>query len=277
MNKKVIADTDKELSISTRKEAESDNSDKYLTELKELPPEMEVDMKNVQKEEIKTKIHLPVPQSVQASEKTSEKFGGEKGEIIENKASLEVETEEFQQAEKHKLPFTSKDIILAVINLATIIFLVIILSRFSQSASELKDLRNQSLVEGPTVNLQTSEIESSKDKAKSLENLFLEESGVVDFVNEVEKVRAKGRSIVKVTFASNKAIKDRTENFGVPIIIEMKGSWQSIGLDLEDIEKIPFLFRSAMIESRLGEDDPSVVHFKYGLFLYVNEKLGQTR
>lgn len=251
---------------------------KYLTEMKELPPEIVEELKPAQNPVSKPSLNQP-PAPLAKEDKPPVKEEKKKVEEpdVKEKESDVAESDEFESEEKSKLPLTSKDVILGAINLITIVFLIIILTRFPQKAQELKSLRNESLIEGPKVTFETSEIELSKTKADALRGLFLDESGVVNFVNEVEKIRTKGRSIVKVTFTSQKAIQDRTENFGVPIVIEMKGSWDAIGQDLEDIEKLPFLFRSAVIEVRTDSEDPSVIDFKYGVLLYVIDRLGQTR
>ena len=276
MIKKPSSEINKELSTASE-EIKKPEVGKYLTEMKELPPETVEESNPARKPEPKPTVNQsPVP--VDKENKLPAKEERKKDAEPEVKGKdLETSPEVFEGGEKSKLPFTSKDVILGVINLITIVFLIIILTRFPQKAQDLKGLRNQSLIEGPQATLETSEIELSKNKADTLKGLFLDESGVVNFVNEVEKIRAKGRSIVKVTFTSQKAIQDRTDNFGVPIVIEMKGSWEAIGQDLEDLEKLPFLYRSAVIEVKTDSEDPSVIDFKYGVFLYVVDRLGQTR
>jgi hypothetical protein len=257
--------------------AEIENSgknkvDNYIKEMKELPPEMDEKQKN------------NVPQGVpEVAIKGIQKLkitNDQNSKTSEAPVGPDVdESMDFQEGGENsdKLPISSKDIILGLINVVTIVFLVILLSKFPQKSEELKSLRNESLMVGSIGSFEISEIEDKKIKADKLNDLFLDEGGVVDFVNEVEKIKSQGGSIAKVTFTSGKAVKDRTENFGVPIVIEMKGGWDSIGKDLEEIEKLPFLFRSAVIEAKINEEDAAVIDFKYGVFLYVIDRLGQTR
>lgn len=277
MNKKPNPDISKDTSTSDTEENNKLESSKYLTEMKELPPELEEESKSPPKLERKVVIREENSQLSASEEKPPEKEVKKLSAEPGTKDNSRIEKDEFEDEEKTGLPLSSKDIILGIINLVTIVFLIIILARFPKKALDLKALRNESLIEGPKVTFENTEIGTYKEKANALNGLFLEESGVVDFVSEIEKIRAKGRSIVKVTFTSQKAIQDRTQNFGVPIVIEMKGTWESIGQDLEDIEKLPFLFRSATIEILPLEEDTSVVSFKYGVLLYVIDRLGQTR
>ena len=269
MNKKTNISEKTSQSFSAEIDRSENNKvDNYIREMKELPPEMgEEQKKNIPQETPKV-VQRPKITNVQNSK------------IPETPVSSDVdESIDFQKDDENsnKLPISSKDIILGLINVVTIVFLIIILTKFPQKSEELKSLRNESLMVRSIGSFEIIEIEDKKTKADKLNNLFLDEGGVVDFVNEVEKIKSQGRSIVKVTFASGKAIKDRTENFGVPIVIEMKGGWDAIGMDLEEIEKLPFLFRSAVIEAEINEEDAAVIDFKYGVFLYVIDRLGQTR
>lgn len=181
---------------------------------------------------------------------------------------------EMKDDKKDKI-FTSKDVILGLINLVTIILLVIFIVKLPEKATELKNLKINQLKNESASLLPPSEIEDAVSKADKLEELFLDQSGIVDFVNEVEKLKVEGGAIQKVSFASQKPVKDKTGYLGVPVVIELRGSWESIGIDIQKIESLPYLFRAASIDAETIPDNPGVIDFKYGGFLYVNDELGE--
>jgi hypothetical protein len=104
---------------------------------------------------------------------------------------------------------------------------------------------------------------------------------VVDFVNELEKIKNDGGTIKAITFANQGPVKDRSGNVGVPVVIEFQGRWEQIDSDLQKLDLLPFLFRAAKIDIgkpklKPGQDpeevvlDENAVVFKYGLVLYYN-------
>jgi hypothetical protein len=141
----------------------------------------------------------------------------------------------------------------------------------------LKSLKIQEIKNEEAEGLGTTEIETASPKAKKMSELFLDEAGIVNFVNDVELQKTEGGAISKVAFASQKAVGDKTGNYGVPIVIELAGSWESIDKDLQKIDQLPYLFRPVQIEIGYDEENPEVVIYKYGIFLYVRESLGETR
>ena len=141
----------------------------------------------------------------------------------------------------------------------------------------LLDLKIQNIRDNSNINLGFGEVEANKPRASEIEKYFLDEGGVVDFINNVENQEVEGGASIKVTFASQNTVKDRTGNFGVPIVIELIGSWEEIDANLQKIDKLPYLFRPANVEIAYSEEGPLVVVFKYGVFLYVRESLGQNR
>jgi len=235
--------------------------DKYLTDMKELPP---IANEAPKVEEIKKPAALP-----KASQFSSEvKKPIEKTEAKKETAKLEEKTETV---------ITFKDVTLGIINLICIVFLIILLTKLPAKARELQklrleDLRNQ---ENPVVGL--GNIEAQKIKVQELENLFLDETGVVKFVGDVERLKSENPAIQKVTFANQKAVKDKVGLSGVPIIVELSGDWTSIGKAIGSIQALPYLFRPVNVSSKPSLEDPNVILFDYGGILYVNDGLGENR
>ena len=242
----------------------SDN--KYLTQMKELPPENSDEEGSAAKTgaEKKVKVNIPEPE-------------------IDKKVMVKplLENQDEENQDKVRLPITIKDIILGIINVICLILLFIILINFPTKARELKNLRLESLKNESKVSFELDKIHESKAKADELDKLFLNDAGVVNFVNELEKIKNEGGAIKTISFANQGPIKDRSGNFGIPVVIEFQGRWEQIDMDLQKLDLLPFLFRAAKVE--IGKPKPlpgqkeeevitdeNVVVFKYGIFLYYN-------
>lgn len=248
--------------------------EKYLTNIKELPTFSNKTDKapKSKKVEYKTEVVEKVQKSASKQEVNKiETPTIDQAETTDDKADTKTLEKKVNVNEK---PYSTKDIILGVVNVVTLVLLFIFLSKLSTQANKLKDLKNESAISQSPIQLELSDVQKGEDKADELNNFFVDEPGVVQFVNDVENLRNDNSSQIQVSFASQKAVKDKTGNFGIPVVISLRGSWEQIGSDLERVQALPYLFRSAKATSKVT-DDPSVIEFKYGIVLYVKDELGK--
>ena len=240
---------------------------KYLTQMKELPPE---------ETEIKPEVHPKkiIPKKVPL--KTTPAA-----------AKVEADTDDFdddaEYYEKPKLPLSKKDIILGAINIISVIVLIVILFKFPTKAKELKKIRIEALKDEQSVSFEFDKISQAKTKTDQIGDRYVDDSGVVDFVNDLEKIRNENGVIKNVTFANQSPIKDKTGNYGIPVVIELQGNWEQIAADIGRIDLLPYIFRAVKIDvgkpklktgTQVEETtviDPNAVLFKYGIFLYFKE------
>jgi hypothetical protein len=238
--------------------------DKYLTDLKELPLELKVE-----ESEIKPKV-----QEVAEIKKAfvKEVSSGKTMGITSLKSEATVIPEDYETVEEIiDKPYTSRDIILGVINLLSIIFLVFLLIKLPQKAEELKELRIEDLKDSQNLNVVSPTFESDKKKSTDLQKLFLDDFGVVNFTVDIEKLKTLNPAIQKVTFTSQKPIKDRLGFLGLPVVIILEGDWNTIGQAMNSLEALPYLFRPVSIKSDIKKDDPNVIVLNYGGLLYVGD------
>ena len=235
--------------------------ERYLTQMKEFPEDLEGDSQG-QSSSVKkvnynpTKVDSPKPFSIKNTRK-------ERGQS--DKRSFFV-----------KMPFTLKELVLGVINFVAIILSIFLLLNFPKAGEEIKKLRYENTLAEEEIPLEIVDVETAKGNANKLKDLFIDESGVVNFVREVEDLKKDG-VVTNLSIVAPNVLKDRTGNFGVPVSIELKGSWGEIDENLRKIQALKYLFRVAniKIEPLEEEGDVGKIIFKYGVFLYVNEKLGK--
>lgn len=239
--------------------------ERYLTDIKELASYAEEASEGVKKP-LKS-------ESKKAVSHTAENFRSKLTERPRKSLLGNAEEVEKHKSDLDKPLLGAKDIILSFVNLVSLIILIFLLTKIPQKARELKDLKNKALMAQTQVSLETSDLEKSQKKAEELSKLFIDEAGLVNFVNDIENIRGRTPTIQKVSIASQKAIKDRTGNYGIPVIIEMSGSWEQFAEDIQEIQKLPYLFRTVKVDVQpLKEGGNS---FKYGIFLYVKDELGK--
>lgn len=170
-----------------------------------------------------------------------------------------------------------RELTLGVINLVFAVALAYLLIQLPQRAAEVKVLRGSELdiSEDGGFKINKFELDKNKEKADRLIALFPDEQGLLTFVDEIEKLKREG-SVVDFSFASKDPVVDKTNNFGIPMVIELKGTWGQIDQDLQKIQKLPFLFRPVSFNAGLIEDE-GVIDLRYGGFLYVDESLEKNR
>ncbi len=249
---------------------------KYLTDMKELPPEL-----NEEKEIVEKPIKKKPLDEKEQLRKTMPVVENPKKEPIAKASSAvkkgsDVDSpNESKEKEASLSMFSPIDIILGIINFITIILLIYLLTRLPIKSKELQTEKIKEIKTQANSSTQYANLKNDLEKAAKLNSLFLDQSGVVDFVGAVEKLKSPGSSIQKVSFASQLAVKDKQGIYGVPVVIELRGSWQAIAPDLEKIQNLPYLFRPVNIEAKQNKDDPAVIEFNYGGILYVSDKFGK--
>jgi hypothetical protein len=236
----------------------TDISKKYLRDMKELSDE-EDDAINGETEEKETTTTIKQPKM------RTESKPEPKEEAKETAREIVIQ--------EQKGFFATKDIILIIINAFSIIFLIILLIKIPEKAAQLRQISIDNMKDEAAVSFQFNDIFTHKNEYQDIDNLFLDESGIVQFVNEVEKLKNNESSIKKVTFTSQKPIKDKTGNVGIPVVIELSGTWEQIQTDLEKIQELRFLFRPITFETKPSLESSNILSGKYGVLLYVKESL----
>ncbi len=236
---------------------------RHLVGIKELPSEKEKPDEtkkgdNLMKREIKTEEKKP---NMEVKPKTDSK------QAVEN-------TDNKQQKVRDERAYTIKDVLLGIINIVTVALLVVMLLGLPEKAEKLKELRNEDARNDSSVTYEFPDIEASNSKAEELGSLFIDDTGIVEFVRMVEEIKAEERSVKKIYFTSQKVVADRTGNFGIPVIIQMRGNWEQIGIDMAKIQKLPYLFRAVNIDVEKSEED-GLIELDYGGFLYVANEQGK--
>jgi len=112
----------------------------------------------------------------------------------------------------------------------------------------LKKIRIEALKDEQSVSFEFDKISQAKTKADQIGDRYVDDSGVVDFVNDLEKIRNENGVIKNVTFANQSPIKDKTGNYGIPVVIELQGNWEQIAADIGWIDLLPYIFRAVKID-----------------------------
>ena len=174
---------------------------KYLTNIKELPPDY--GKEESRPREKVTSLEKKDANVLRRKEKPEEKISTTQDSSensLQNEKSFSFD-EISEEETKKKLPFSSREIILSVINLSSLIFLLIILYKLPVKAQELKTSIIEKIKNEGSISYEFIEVETGKEKADSLEKLFLEDEGVVEFVNKVESLKKENEAVKKVSFA----------------------------------------------------------------------------
>lgn len=267
---------------------------RYITDLKQIPEgEVNNKVKKVQnkplEKENKKEKEAPVKENL------AKKIDERERPVVENAQGNEkIRPSQSMRKNKHttlnvkksgnsNLPFSTRDVVLGVLNIFLVGAILFLLFDLPQKAEKLKDIKNQNIRNEEIASLKISDVNLQKDKIEALENSFLDESGVLDFVREIEVLKEDG-TVKDLSFESQEAVKDRTNNFVLPIEITLVGQREEIKEDVQKIESLPYLFRVVKIDLQEyvpGEDEEKVesglLQMDLGGVIYVDEKLGENR
>jgi len=238
---------------------------KYLTDLKELFTEQRGE-EVVKKEKPRTKEDLSNDRS-----KVEEQVVDMQNKVPAKENKLEkIESVDVINDVIDK-PYSTKDVILGVINFLSVILLIFLLVKLPQKSDELKSLRIEEIKDMQLIGYSSPNLNESKSKSDALQSLFLDNSGVVSFAEDIETLKSTNSAIQKVTFTSQKPIKDKLGLSGIPVIVLLEGSWEEIGSSMNAIEKLAYLFRPAILRAEISVEEPNVVTLEYGGMLYVGD------
>ena len=167
-------------------------------------------------------------------------------------------------------------IVLLLVNFIMLAASIFILISLPKKAAELNKVRSdeEKVVESKKVDISGLEYKPTKDSVDKLLNYYPEELGLIKFIETVETMKEKG-SIKNFSLVGEGAVKDKTGAYGIPFIVEFEGNWETIGLSLQELQKLPYLVRA--IDVKVETVDEKTISFKYGGFLYVSDKLAKTR
>jgi hypothetical protein len=190
------------------------------------------------------------------------------------KPAGEAKTTKAAKSKKRRLSFRSSILVVTVINILVTLSLVFILSNLNTKAKELKKARSVSIgaEQKSKVEIADLEIQSTIEKSSYLFSLFPDESGLVNFIKEIEKLKTEG-VVTEFSFASEDAVRDKTKVLGIPFVLRMEGSWEQINKDLKSLQEMPFLQRAITISTEVRGEEEKVIDFRYGGFIYVDESL----
>lgn len=198
---------------------------------------------------------------------------------VENKMP-EKKTKKLVKESKHNdsaLFEWRKDIVIGTLNVIFLVGLFFLLSKIPANAKKLQVLNQNAFVVSTVTEeqLQQFDLEDNKENIEKIKAIFPDEDGVLDFVSEIEKLQDEG-TVIGYSFVSKDPVSDKTKVQGFPVVIDMRGTWEDIGDDIQKIQKLPYLFRPVNIEA-LEDPEDNIVEFSYGGFIYVDESFKKNR
>lgn len=198
------------------------------------------------------------------------------GEKVENKVGETVGIRAPEITKKPSKNIFSNIIFIVTVNLLLVGLTIFFVYSLNAKAVELKQIRNEIINADKISSAQivSSELQSNQKFSDALLALFPDESGLVSFISQIEKEREKG-IITDFYFANPDAVKDRTGSFSVPFVLTMTGTWEQIDVELQFLQKLPFIIRTITFKSVTLPDN--TVEVDYGGLIYVDDKLGKTK
>lgn len=162
---------------------------------------------------------------------------------------------------------------LIFMSVAGIVVILVLLNKITVTAEGIKTARQGSngVLQADYAFIE-SELTHYQEQMENLKNLIADESEVLVFLQEVDRLRREG---VVETFdvLSERPIQDTTGNFGIPVSIRIRGNEEQLDAALRGIQSQPYILRGvqAEITKEVSEEGVETLVLDYGGFLYAEE------
>ncbi len=191
------------------------------------------------------------------------------------------------QSKTHELPryLSWGVVILSVVNVLFLVMMIILIGKLESVSKTHAQERNKLFdrTKAEDLSVYEYELETNRALIERISNSFPNETGLLEFINGVEKLK-DGGSVTKISFTSKQPLKDDDGYLGIPILIEFKGAWGEILSDIQKIQKLPYVFKPVKLETQQNVfsnnsqevvTNPDEVEVVFGGFLYVDEKFSK--
>ncbi|KKQ95806.1 MAG: hypothetical protein UV74_C0013G0411 [Candidatus Woesebacteria bacterium GW2011_GWB1_43_14] len=165
----------------------------------------------------------------------------------------------------------TKVIVINIINAVLVVVSLYLIVKLPVISSEINSLRSEQVVRESQSDylVQKADIENNQSKISRLQQLFADDTALIQFVTSIDELREQGL-VVEFSFLTNSAVDDKSGNQGIPILIKFQGDMGQINSSILEIEKLPYLLRPIDIE--LTKQPEGDYIFSYGAFLYLNSE-----
>ena len=163
-----------------------------------------------------------------------------------------------------------KIMIILTVNIVLLGSLVSLLGLISQKARQVQFLNSQIAATVSESEWETviQELAISQREIKELAALFPDEVELIAFVKIIDQGKGSGL-VTHFSFASDEPVKDKTGFVGIPLVIELSGTWSQVNQTLDEIQNLPFIVRAITVEITAVSE--SEFKARLGGILYVNE------
>lgn len=209
------------------------------------------------------------------SENTDKGLNKSEEKVVGRKNNESANLKKKKMVRRKQIGWWIKDSLLAIINVGFIVGIVLLQSKFLALAGEFRNIRNEELKISASNGIDATEVqlESSKKKADEIIARFPNESGIIHFIDQIDKLKEEGL-VLNFSFAKEEYVKDRTGYLNIPIIIEFVGTWEQIDRGLRELDKTSYILRPVSVDVEVDTEN-QIVNYKYGGYLYVDENLAK--
>lgn len=160
-----------------------------------------------------------------------------------------------------------KIIIVNIVDVLLIATTIFFLTKLPAIAIEISKVHGQALAgeqssEGAVIK---ADLDNNKEKIEELSDLFLDDTGLVNFNEEVAKLKAAG-VVTDASFVSTTPVTDATLARGLPILFKASGTKEQVNNAVKEITNLPALIRPVTVKLTTGETGWSL---EYGVFVYI--------
>ncbi len=153
------------------------------------------------------------------------------------------------------------------VNICLLIGIIIFLGKISTLAKDVQKKHSETIAleQRAEDTVLAANLEKYSETLSQLHDGFLNEDGIVTFVQKLEELKKTG-VVTDTSFPSNQPVTDGARGRGLPLLVKIEGSKAQINAGVTALNNLPSILRPVTLKMTKEAD---TYKLEYGVFVYV--------
>lgn len=154
-----------------------------------------------------------------------------------------------------------------VVNIILLVGIVFFLDKVTLTAKDVQKKHSEVLAldQRAEDKVLAANLEKVKPTVDELHKAFLDEEGIVTFVQKLEELKKNG-VVTDTSFPSNQPVTDGARGKGLPLLVKIEGNKDKVNTAVTALDNLPSIIRPVSLKMT---KDIDAYKLEYGVFVYV--------
>ncbi|MBP9687132.1 hypothetical protein KBD68_00545 [Candidatus Woesebacteria bacterium] len=154
-----------------------------------------------------------------------------------------------------------------IINIGLLIAIFVFVGKLSVLATDVQKKHSEviALEQRAEDKVLAANLEKTKSTVDLLKSSFLDEAGIVSFVQKIEELKKSG-VITDMSFPSTQPVSDGSRGRGLPLLVKIEGTKEAVNAGVTALNTLPAILRPVSVKIT---KEVAAYKMEYGVFVYV--------